>query len=168
MIKYSDVVLGSPKAFSTNKLNIYIFHCALSLSISCRVEESRQSPEGDFLPTNESLRKAEPSAACTPLYSLNNEEWLTPLLVFTSLNGTHMHTRSFGCPPKTPLCVDCDCCHGDSAYLSASRSAPRSLKVVCLMSSKLFSKFTQDCGRETHRDNVGTKRHIYRFFGGGL
>lgn len=36
------------------------------------------------------------------------------------------------------------------AYLSASRSAPRSLKVVCLMSSKLFSKFTQDCGSEKH------------------
>jgi len=52
MIKYSDVVLGSPKAFSTNKLNIYIFHCALSLSIYCWVEESRQSPEGGFPPTN--------------------------------------------------------------------------------------------------------------------
>lgn len=34
-------------------------------------------------------------------------------------------------------------------YLIASRSAPRSLRVVCLMSSKLFSSFSQFCNKWT-------------------
>ncbi len=38
------------------------------------------------------------------------------------------------------------------SYLTASRSAPRSLRVVCLMSSKLFSSFTQLCKRERERE----------------
>lgn len=35
-------------------------------------------------------------------------------------------------------------------YLIASRSAPRSLRVVCLMSSKLFSSFSQFCNKWTY------------------
>lgn len=35
-------------------------------------------------------------------------------------------------------------------YLIASRSAPRSLRVVCLMSSKLFSSFSQSCNKWTY------------------
>lgn len=35
-------------------------------------------------------------------------------------------------------------------YLIASRSAPRSLRVVCLMSSKLFSSFSQFCNKQTN------------------
>ena len=34
----------------------------------------------------------------------------------------------------------------------ASRRAPRSLSVVCLMSSKLFSSFTHDWGAESRRE----------------
>ncbi len=49
------------------------------------------------------------------------------------------------------------------SYLTASRSAPRSLRVVCLMSSKLFSSFTQLCKRERERERNEMTEEVLLF-----
>ena len=44
------------------------------------------------------------------------------------------------------------------SHLNASRRAPRSLSVVCLISSKLFSNFTQDWNKQTWQGQTGGER----------
>ena len=65
------------------------------------------------------------------------------------------HDVSLHCPLPIQLTL-CNCVTNNNiihSHLSASRRAPRSLSVVCLISSKLFSNFTQDWEKEERRKN---------------